>query len=771
MPRRDTPFNKEQSFFHNDNKTGAQNFQFRQGHNKKFKGGQQNRQSGFQQQPRCQTCRKNHFGECRLLTKSCFKCGKGDHFIKDCPLMKNQQKKDEPQKTNARVFTITQTDADTNNSVVSGDIFVSGILTRALIDSGPTYSFASLTYVKRLGRSCEKISEVFSTMLPSGEILYSTHWLRGVPICIDGRELYAEIIMLEMHDYEARRLLESGCMGYLASVVDTYKEQKLKPKDVPVVRDFLEVFPEDLPGLPPDREIEFVIELLPGTAPVSKIKAIRKWNRPANVSEVRSFLGLAGYYPRFFEGFSKIEMQLTQLTRKIHKFEWSEACEKSFQELKQRLVSAPILTIPFGSGGLVIYSDASKQANVVVDALSRKSHGNVSFLRKLTRPLQEDMCRAEIEVIIGRLSVMTIQSTSLERIKQGQCEDPYLVEQKGELESGNVNEFSVSCNGMLKFKERVCVPNDEELKREILTDAHNTLYSVHPGMTKMFNDLKRHYWWPKMRKDVVEFVAKCLTCQQVKAEHQKPAGFLQPIQIPEWKWEEITMDFVVGLPKTSKQHDTIWVIVDRYTKSAHFLPEIVRLHGVLVSIILDRDARFTSLFWESLQRALGTKLKFTTAYHPQSDGKSERTIQTLEDMLQACILDFQGSWEKYLCLIEFSYNISFHATIGVAPNEMLYGRKCRSPIHWDEMGERKYLGPDLSRQKSYADRKRRDVEFNIGDKVFLKIAPMKGAMRKEKELRNKKISLVKVLWRSSNIEEMTWEREDEMRSKYPELFG
>ncbi|XP_062079228.1 uncharacterized protein LOC133783592 [Humulus lupulus] len=235
MPRRDTPFNKEQSRFHNDNKRGAQNFQFRQGQNKKFKGGQQNRQPGFQQMPRCQTCGKNHFGECRLLTKSCFKCGKGDNFIKDCPLMKNQQMKDEPQRTNARVFTITQADADTNNSVVSGDIFASGILTHALIDSGATHSFASLTYVKRLGRSCEKLSEVFSTMLPSGEILYSTHWLRGVPICIDGRELYADLIMLEMADYEARRLLESGCVGYLASVVDTYKEQKLKPEDVPGV--------------------------------------------------------------------------------------------------------------------------------------------------------------------------------------------------------------------------------------------------------------------------------------------------------------------------------------------------------------------------------------------------------------------------------------------------------------------------------------------------------------------------------------------------------
>ena len=201
------------------------------------------------------------------------------------------------------------------------------------------------------------------------------------------------------------------------------------------------------------------------------------------------------------------------------------------------------------------------------------------------------------------------------------------------------------------------------------------------------------------------------------------------------------MDFVVGLPKTTKQHDAIWVIVHRYTKSAHFLPirvsfsvdqlaelyvqEIVRLHGVPMSIVSDHDPCFTLKFWGSLQRAMGTKLKFSTAFHPQTDGQSERTIQTLEDMLRACTLDFPGSWSKYLPLVEFAYNNSYQATIGCAPYEMLYGRKCRSPVHWDELGERRYLGPELvqvtaeaidkikkrmqaaqDRQKSYADLKR-----------------------------------------------------------------
>ena len=213
---------------------------------------------------------------------------------------------------------------------------------------------------------------------------------------------------------------------------------------------------------------------------------------------------------------------------------------------------------------------------------------------------------------------------------------------------------------------------------------------------------------------------------------------LQPLHIPKWKWEDITMDFVAVFLRTKEDYDSIWVIIDRLTKSAHFLPvrttytmdkyaelyikEIVRLHGVPLTIVSDRDTRFTSIFWKSLHKAMGTNLAFSTAFHPQTDGQSERTIQTLEDMLRDCVLDFKRSWNVYLTLIEFAYNNSFQATISMAPYEALYGRKCRSPIHWHETGERRYLGPELvqkteeaiqkirqrmitaqSRQKSYAD--------------------------------------------------------------------
>ncbi|GKE18569.1 reverse transcriptase domain-containing protein, partial [Tanacetum coccineum] len=179
-------------------------------------------------------------------------------------------------------------------------------------------------------------------------------------------------------------------------------------------------------------------------------------------------------------------------------------------------------------------------------------------------------------------------------------------------------------------------------------------------------------------------------------EHQRQSGLLVQPEIPQWKWDNITMDFVTKLPKSSQGYDTIWVIVDRLTKSAIFIPmketdpleklarmylkEVVTRHGIPVSIICDRDPRFASNFWRSLQKALGTSLDMSTAYHPQTDGQSERTIQTLEDMLRACVIDFGNGWVKHLPLVEFLYNNSYHASIKAAPFEALYGRKCRSRI-------------------------------------------------------------------------------------------
>ncbi|GJX84224.1 reverse transcriptase domain-containing protein [Tanacetum coccineum] len=197
-----------------------------------------------------------------------------------------------------------------------------------------------------------------------------------------------------------------------------------------------------------------------------------------------------------------------------------------------------------------------------------------------------------------------------------------------------------------------------------------------------------------MKANIATYVSKCLMCVKVKAEHQRPSGLLVQPEIPQWKWDNITMDSVTKLPKLSQGYDTIWVIFDRLTKSTIFTPmtetnsmeklarmylkEVVTRHGIPVSIICDCDPRFASNFGRSLQKALGTNLDMSIAYHPQTDGQSERTIQTLEDMLRACVIDFGNGWVKHLPLVEFSYNNSYHASIKIAPFEALYGRKCRS---------------------------------------------------------------------------------------------
>ncbi|GKB58770.1 putative reverse transcriptase domain-containing protein [Tanacetum coccineum] len=246
------------------------------------------------------------------------------------------------------------------------------------------------------------------------------------------------------------------------------------------------------------------------------------------------------------------------------------------------------------------------------------------------------------------------------------------------------------------------------------------------------------------------------------------------------------MDFVTKLPKSSSGHDTIWVVVDRLTKSAHFLPiredykteklakiytiEIVARHGVPLSIILDRDGRFTSHLWQAFQEALGTRLDMSTAYHPQTDSQSERTIQTLEDMLRACVMDFGGSWDTHLPLIKFSYNNNYHTSIKYAPFEALYGRKCRSPVIWTEVGESQLIRPEIVQEttKKIVQIKKRlkmarnvqvpldEIEFD--ENLRFVEEPIEIVEQDVKKLNRRRIPLVKVCWNSRQGAEYTWER-------------
>jgi len=279
------------------------------------------------------------------------------------------------------------------------------------------------------------------------------------------------------------------------------------------------------------------------------------------------------------------------------------------------------------------------KANVVADALSRKTlHMSAMMVKEfeLLEQFRDLSLVCELSPQSVKLGMLKIDSEFLNSIKEAQKEDVKFVDfllGENQIED---SDFRVDDHGVLRFRGRICIPDNDEMKKMILEESHRSSLSIHPGATKMYHDLKKLFWWSGLKRDVAQFVYSCLICHKSKVEHQKPAGLMTPLDVPEWKWDSISMDFVTSLPNTPRGNDAIWVIVDRLRKSAHFIPinisfpvsqlaeiyihKIVKLHGVPSSFVSDRDPRFTSRFWKSLQEALGSKLRLSSAYHPQTDG-------------------------------------------------------------------------------------------------------------------------------------------------------
>ncbi|CAM6101969.1 unnamed protein product [Calypogeia fissa] len=321
-----------------------------------------------------------------------------------------------------------------------------------------------------------------------------------------------------------------------------------------------------------------------------------------------------------------------------------------------------------------------------------------------------------------------------------------------------INDKQVSLvHGVAVKDAKVWIPADSSLRTSILSEAHDTPVAGHLGVQKTIDQLQRAYWWPHMNRDVEAYVWSCLGCQQNKSSNQKPAGLLQPLPIPERRWEHVTLDLVTALPTTSQGHNAIVVFVDKLSKMIHIrpttekvtAPEVAQLfleavfaqHEMPTTLISDRGTQFTSLFWKSLFGWFKTKLAFSSAYHLESDGQTERANRTIEEMLRAFTLDEQLEWDRLLPLVEFAYNNSLNASTNVSPFYLMYGEHPQVPaslLHQKAIttkvaateefatrlqsviqAAREKLLVAQNRQKQYANRKHRDMEYMVGDQVWL----------------------------------------------------
>ncbi|GJX50255.1 putative reverse transcriptase domain-containing protein [Tanacetum coccineum] len=320
-----------------------------------------------------------------------------------------------------------------------------------------------------------------------------------------------------------------------------------------------QVMPFGLTNAPAVQFLSHVIDSQGIHVDPTKIESIKYWESPKTSKEIRQFLGLASYYRRFIEEFLKIAKSMTKLTQKKVKFDWDDEQEATFQLIKKKLCSAPILALPEGSKDFIVYYDASIKENLK----------------------NED---------VGGM----------------------LIKNSKDLEKLRTEKLEPHADGTPCLNGSSWLPCYGDLRTVVMHKSHTSKYYIHPGFDKIYQDMKKLYWWPNMKANIATYVSKCLMCAKVKAEHQRPLGLLVQPKIPQWKWDNITMDFSTKLLKSSQGYDTIWVIVDRLTKFAIFLPmretdlmerlarmylkEVVTRHGIPISIICDRNPRFTSNF-------------------------------------------------------------------------------------------------------------------------------------------------------------------------------
>ena len=569
----------------------------------------------------------------------------------------------------------------------------------------------------------------------------------------------------------------------------------------------------------------------------SKIEAIQGWPVPTTITQVRSFLGLAGFYRRFVKDFSTIAAPLHELTKKGVSFSWGKAQEHSFHMLKDKLTHAPLLQLPdfnktfelecdasgIGMGGVLLqegkpvayfseklsgpmlnYSTYDKELYALVRTLEtwqhylwpkefviHSDHESLKHIRsqgKLNRrhakwvefiesfPYVIKHKKGKENVIADALSrrytlltQLDYKIFGLETIKEQYVHDDDFKDVLLQCKDGKAwNKFVVN-DGFVFRANKLCIPASS-VRLLLLQEAHGGGLMGHFGAKKTEDILADHFFWPKMRRDVERFVSRCTTCQKAKSR-LNAHGLYMPLPVPNAPWEDISMDFVLGLPRTRKGRDSVFVVVDRFSKMAHFIPchktddathiadlffrEVVRLHGVPNTIVSDRDVKFLSHFWRTLWAKLGTKLLFSTTCHPQTDGQTEVVNRTLSTMLRAVLKKNIKMWEDCLPHIEFAYNRSMHSTTKMCPFEIVYGLLPRAPIDLMPLPTSEKLNFDAKQRaelmlklhettkqniermnakyKFAGDKGRKAINFEPGDLVWLHLRKERfPALRKSK---------------------------------------
>ncbi|GJW26990.1 putative reverse transcriptase domain-containing protein [Tanacetum coccineum] len=809
--------------------------------------------------PRCKN--KKHAGDCWKCGKcgklghktaacwsldrkdvTCFNCNEKGHRKRDCPKLK---KNGQGGNNRGAVYKLGAVDAQQDPKVVTGTFLLNNRYDTALFDSGADKSFVSTSFSTLINIEPVELDTSYEVELANGKVVRIP--LEGKTLVIEGNRNNSRLKIISC--IKAQKYIGKGCELLLAQVTKQESKEK-RLEDVPVIRDFPVVFPDELPGLLPPRQVEFRINLMPDAAPVahapyrlapSEMKELSKqlqelsgkgfirpssplWGalvlfvkktdgsfrmcidyRELNKLTIKNRYPLRriddifdqrqkfsvlskidftfGYHylrirevdhsnskhlelvmdimssknkeehgehlktilnllrsEKLYVKFSKCDFWLdsvqflghvidssgvhvdpakieaiknwaapTTPTEKNKPYVWGDDEEEAFQTLKLKLCSAPILSLPEGSKNFVVYCDASLKG---FGAVLLQRENVIAYASRQLRKNEENYTTHDLElgavVFALRLWRHYLYGTKC-TVYTDHKSLQYILDQKE-----------------LNMRQRRWI--------ELLSD-YDCVIRYHPGKANVVADALS-------RKDKEPIRVRAL----VVMVHNNLPEQIRNAQVEACKEENIGAEGFLGKgePFEVRPDGT------KCLKGRVWLPLFggLKRHGVPVSIISDRDPRFASRFWRSLQKSLGTNLDMSTAYHPETDGQSERTIQTLEDMLRACVIDFGSGWDKHLPLAEFSYNNSYHASIKAAPFEALYGRKCRSPVCWSEVGDAQLTGPEMiremtemivqiknrllaarSRQKSYADVRRKPLEFEVGDKVMLKVSPWKGVVR------------------------------------------